>query len=125
MNKPDSSERRRFHRIAFNAPVELKAADHSWSVRLIDISLKGVLLEKPEGWPETPVENAEVELPLDAENTIRIPLKPTHVEPNRLGFTCTGLDLDSATLLRRLVELNLGDPELLERELEALVTLED
>jgi hypothetical protein len=34
---------------------------------------------------------------------------------------CESIDLDSITHLRRLVELNAGDPALLERELTALV----
>jgi len=32
------------------------------------------------------------------------------------------IDVDSMTHLRRLIELNLGDPTLLERELKALVS---
>jgi hypothetical protein len=38
-----------------------------------------------------------------------------------LGFQVQYIDLDSATHLRRLVELNLGDPALLEREFENLL----
>lgn len=45
----------------------------------------------------------------------------THVEGRRAGLHCLTIDLDSVTHLRRLVELNLGDPALLERELSALI----
>ena len=37
------------------------------------------------------------------------------------GLHCLAIDIDSVTHLRRLVELNLGDPALLEREVSALV----
>jgi hypothetical protein len=45
----------------------------------------------------------------------------THVEGLYIGLACRNIDLDSVTHLRRLVELNLGDVALLERELSALV----
>jgi len=41
---------------------------------------------------------------------------------NTVGIRCESIDLDSISHLRRLVELNLGDPELLNRELSALVS---
>ena len=44
-----------------------------------------------------------------------------HVEGRYAGLRCLAIDLDSVTHLRRLVELNLGDPALLERELSALI----
>jgi hypothetical protein len=45
-----------------------------------------------------------------------------HVEDQHLGFQVQYIDMDSATHLRRLVELNLGDSTLLERELGNLLT---
>jgi hypothetical protein len=44
-----------------------------------------------------------------------------HIEDNHIGIQCHQLDLDSATLLRRVVELNLADSDLLERELHAML----
>ncbi|MNJ68362.1 hypothetical protein D3C77_646020 [compost metagenome] len=38
----------------------------------------------------------------------------------QLGFSCLNIDVESASHLRRLVEFNLGDERLLERELAAL-----
>lgn len=45
----------------------------------------------------------------------------THEAKGQLGFVCTNIDLDSIKHLRRLIELNLGDQEELERELGALL----
>ena len=45
-----------------------------------------------------------------------------HVEGSRIGLQCLVLDLESASTLRRLVELNLADPELLERNLAELTS---
>ncbi len=43
-----------------------------------------------------------------------------HRGDGRVGLRCTSIDMDSMIHLRRLMELNLGDPGLLERELFAL-----
>ena len=43
-----------------------------------------------------------------------------HVMPHRIGFEWQKIDLDSFAELKRLVELNLGDPAILNRELSAL-----
>ncbi|HXK57002.1 MAG TPA: PilZ domain-containing protein, partial [Gammaproteobacteria bacterium] len=37
-----------------------------------------------------------------------------------LGLRCVSIDMESIGHLRRLVELNLGDAELLHRDLESL-----
>jgi hypothetical protein len=37
-----------------------------------------------------------------------------------VGLHCRHIDIESLAHLRRLIELNLGDPALLERELAAL-----
>lgn len=44
-----------------------------------------------------------------------------HVEGERSGVLCRSIDLESITHLRRLIEMNLGDAALVERELAALI----
>ena len=44
-----------------------------------------------------------------------------HSARGLIGIACRSIDLDSITVLRRLIELNLGDAALLERDLQALV----
>ncbi len=43
-------EKRRFHRISFDAECELHWQDEVWVSEVLDISLKGVLVKRPEGW---------------------------------------------------------------------------
>ena len=43
-----------------------------------------------------------------------------HTEGPSMGLRCDSIDLDSVTHLRRLIELQLGDPALLERDLAEL-----
>jgi hypothetical protein len=120
-DRPDESDRRRFRRILFDAPLSVQLPGSSHDARLIDISLRGALIQRPDDWPADPGPEAELRIHLDSQgNDIRMRGQLTHQEGTRIGFLCIQIDMDSITHLKRLVELNLGDPDLLERELEGL-----
>jgi len=115
------SDRRRFVRIEFHARTELSQGPYIWPVKLLDLSLKGLLIEKPEPWlgdPEAPFE-ADIHLSNDVE--VKMEVRLMHDDHGHLGFVCEHIDLDSIAHLRRLVELNLADHDELERELAALI----
>ncbi|GGE74296.1 cyclic diguanosine monophosphate-binding protein [Streptosporangium jomthongense] len=117
-----ASEKRKFHRISFDAPCELHALDRVWETEVLDISLKGVLVKRPDGWDVPLSQPCEVIVHLDEQRAgIVMAVELKHVEDQRLGFRCQYIDLESATHLKRLVELNLGDPVLLEREFAHLI----
>ncbi len=117
--------RRQFSRILFQSEAELFTPSGEHTVNVIDISLKGALV-RPEsksniatGTPCT------LKLHLAARGTlIRMEATVVHHEGPYLGLSCQEIDLDSLTHLRRLVELNLGDESLLQRELSALLVSE-
>lgn len=115
-----ANERRRFQRIDFDAYTEIVQGEQRWQVRLHDLSLKGLLVHRPEGWnPVTDVPLlAGVRLADDA--TVLMEVELSRDQDGLLGFNCLHIDIESITHLRRLVELNLGDSALLERELAAL-----
>ena len=114
-------DRRRFQRIPFEADVELLRGERRWSVPLHDLSLKGLLVDRPDDWdaPVGALIQANLRLAPDVEMRMLVSL--AHEKDGLLGFYCREIDLDSLTHLRRLIELNLGDSELLERELSALI----
>ncbi|MBK1852794.1 PilZ domain-containing protein [Marinobacter sp. 1-4A] len=117
-----SAEKRKFHRISFDAPCELHAIESVWTTEVLDISLKGVLVKRPEGWDVPLNQPCEVVIHLDGEQVgIVMAVELKHIESQRLGFKCQYIDLESATHLKRLVELNLGDQVLLEREFTRLI----
>lgn len=119
---PPSTEKRRFHRILFDAPCDIHWQDEVWSTEILDISLKGLLVKLPKGWSVPLNQPCEVVVHLDDNETgIVMAVELRHVEGGKLGFKCQYIDLDSATHLRRLVELNLGDQASLERELSHLI----
>ncbi|MEJ2395552.1 MAG: PilZ domain-containing protein [Candidatus Thiodiazotropha sp.] len=121
MNNTESGERRRFHRILFDAPTRIETADSSLQTRLLDISLKGALAVTPENWQPQAGEPVTLHVILD-EGGIEITMHAlcAHIEADQVGFLCDEIDMDSISRLRRLVELNIGDEELLQRDLAAL-----
>ncbi|MBV0932329.1 PilZ domain-containing protein [Marinobacterium weihaiense] len=117
----NNQERRRFTRIPFDAECELHTDKGAAVVQLIDISLRGTLVESERPLPITLGEQARLHLYLANDILIEIPATLSHAEPPQYGFVAEGMEIDSITHLRRLVELNLGDETLLERELEQLL----
>ncbi|MDX5300101.1 MAG: PilZ domain-containing protein [Gammaproteobacteria bacterium] len=121
---PLEPNRRHSQRIAFDAPCELHQGESAWTTRVLDISLRGALLERPANWVANLSQPFEVTIALaPQESAIIMSLDLRHVGEQQLGFYCRYIDLDSAAHLKRLVELNLGDETLLNRELSALGTL--
>ena len=114
-------ERRRFKRIAFDARTELTQGPKSWPVHLIDLSLKGLLIERPDPWLGHKDEPFVVDIHLSGDVDVKMEVRLTHDNNQQLGFVCEHIGLDSVTHLRRLIELNLADHDELERELAALI----
>jgi len=114
-------ERRRFKRIAFDATTFLRQGDHTWPVKLLDLSLKGLLIERPEPWLGDPGQPFKVDIQLGDEEHVLMDSHLAHDDHGQLGFECQHIELDSVSYLRRVIELNLGDQEELERELGALL----
>ncbi len=114
-------DRRRFKRISFDAKTELTQGSRSWAVHLIDLSLKGLLIERPSPWLGNPEEPFIVDIHLNVDIDVQMEVRLTHDDHNHLGFVCEHIGLDSVTHLRRLIELNLADHDELDRELAALI----
>jgi len=116
-----SPNRRQFWRAHFSSPVVLTLHGRAAEAVLQDISLKGALVEAPSGWPGRHGDRCQLHLSLAGDVDIDMSATVAHVEGPRIGLRCENIDLDSITHLRRLVELNSGNPALLERELPALL----
>ncbi|MDF3936753.1 PilZ domain-containing protein [Pseudomonas citronellolis] len=116
----DHAERRRFSRIAFDASTEVGQDGQRWKAELHDLSLQGLLVERPAGWHGDPAKPFDVRIYLGFDANIYMEAELAWEREGLLGFTCKHIDLESISHLRRLVELNLGDETLLERELTAL-----
>lgn len=120
----ESADRRRFNRIATDKACSISTTSgQSYRGTVIDVSLQGALLELNNAdWTPDSGDTLSVSITLDtADCTIDFDGEVAHTEVGRVGLHCLTLDLFSAIRLRRLVELNLADPNLLERELAELI----
>jgi hypothetical protein len=115
-------DNRNFSRIPFDANVQVEGNGGSWESKLLDLSLKGALIKRPQEWDSTTGDNYTLHINLGTDITINMDVSVSHIEDDHIGFRCNHIDLDSITHLRRIVELNMGDEELLNRELSALTS---
>ncbi|WP_263224810.1 PilZ domain-containing protein [Pseudomonas alabamensis] len=114
-------ERRRFQRIAFDATTHLRQDGLTWDVHLLDLSLHGLLVERPAQWDADTTRALEAVIELSDKAQVVMQVELRHEESNHLGFACETIDVDSMTHLHRLVELNLADQEAMRREWQALI----
>ena len=118
-----TDEHRRFQRFPFEAKAFVRHGERRWETQLLDISLKGALLTLPSGWKGAIDEQFDLELVIDeGALVIRMETEVAHIQKGCIGLRCLHIDLDSMGHLRRLVELNLGDADQLNREFHALGT---
>jgi hypothetical protein len=122
MANENNDERRKFQRVLFDADTQIEQDSVNIPVRLIDISLNGALLQRPKHWSASPGDRVSITITLDQgeQFSINMQARVAHIENDKVGLHCEDIDMDSITFLRRLMELNLGNPKLLERELSAL-----
>jgi len=118
-----TNDKRHFHRIFYNTDATLSNSSCSYPCKLVDICLKGCLLKFETPWSESLEDIYTLNLQLSDEISINMQVTPTHVIDDEVGFKCEHIDIDSISQLRRLVELNLGDSDILERDLLALTAL--
>ena len=117
----DHDERRRFQRIDFDAPTELRQGLRRWPAKLLDLSLKGLLIERPANWDVDLTQDFDAIIHLGPDARVQMQVELRHEEPDRLGFICLHIDLDSMSHLHRLVELNVADSTEMMRELRELI----
>ncbi|MDN3682774.1 PilZ domain-containing protein [Vibrio tapetis subsp. quintayensis] len=118
-------ERRRFSRVIYQAPAELKQGDVVLNANLRDLSLHGLLLSSPDERDQL-----DQNLPMDVhftlpESDVVLSLQAEIVELNEnyIRISIQHIDIDSISHLKRLIELNVGDETLLHREIEQLSDL--
>lgn len=123
MHSKTETELRQYSRIPFDTCPELLVLGRTLQVQLLDISLKGALVETPELEALTSLEPCRLVLTLAAAAGEVIAMNGiiAHLEGRHVGVQCQAIELSSLTRLRRLLELNTGDADLMERELSHLI----
>jgi hypothetical protein len=114
------TERRSYSRTPFSAEIVMQCGHEEWSCNLLDISLKGMLVEPPSDLDIDTRNPCAVALFLGDDASIHARVKIAHINDGHWGLEWLHIDVDSLKHLRRLLELNLKDPGLLNRELAEL-----
>jgi hypothetical protein len=112
---------RQYARVPFPAEVLLHVHDQVFKVHLVDIALKGALVQIDATQKLALQTPCRLELSL-ADGGDGVVMKGTivHLDGQNAGIACQNIDLTSLTRLRRLIELNTGDCDLMDRELSHL-----
>ncbi len=91
-----------------------------WTTGLIDVSLRGAMVTRPDSWTGQPESLFRLDLKLENGPIIAMGVKLVRCGETDLAFACHRVDLGSFSELKRLIELNLGNTDALNRELSAL-----
>ena len=123
-----SEEKRKFHRIAYQTPGQIKCADKpAIDVKVADLSIHGGLL-----YTQAPIDlkvgtPCVVTISLSPKEQINFEAKVIRVSSAQaqnqvaIGVQCTSIGLDDITTLKNIVTMNSADPSLLNRELAELI----
>lgn len=121
MNSILQTERRSYNRIPFQAEILMQCGNEEWSCNLLDISLRGMLVEPPDNLDIDLDQPCAMALFLGEDVSIHARVKIIHKEGNSTwGLRWLQIDTTSLQHLRRLLELNTDNPDLLTRELSEL-----
>lgn len=113
-------EKRLFQRILFSHEATLQLAGKKLTTHILDLSMHGCLCTEPTGVSFQIGQAVTLVLKLDDQHIISIELELIHKENQLLGFKNQLIDIDSISELKRLIQLNLGNDDLLSRDLDQL-----
>lgn len=117
-------ERRRFSRIVYQAKAVLTQDSTEVNALVCDLSLHGVLATSEQfGLLDSDKQvNVTFSLP-DTDITLQLVANIVGLHNNVIRLSIDHIDIESIGHLKRLVELNVGDDDLLHRDIEHLSDL--
>ena len=120
-------KQRRFTRIPFHVPAQLEIEGETFACSLVNVSLKGALVELVHDATPPAGATCAVTIDLDPGSGARIRMDGdiAHQRGKQVGIRCDELDLESVQHLRRILEFNVGDESVVMRELGELVAERD
>ena len=113
--------RRQFTRILFSIKAQLEIEESSYPVTIHDISLNGALVTSVDSHDTLSRKLGVLSFQFEpSEDNVVMHIAVVHSQGNELGLRVNAIDIDSISQLRRMIELNLGDDEQLNKELSQL-----
>ena len=113
---------RRFLRSSFLASARLNLGGKICDAQVLDMSLKGALVDVGPARHCTVGARGRLRLMLTPTIFIAMDVVVKRMQDSRLGLQCVHIDLDSVTHLRQVMERNALDPSMLARELYLLAS---
>lgn len=122
MSQTNHQDRRIFDRTPLHKEINVdgEQREQPFSTAMIDVSLKGLLIKLPEDVSLKTEDAVQITIQLSDEQEIRLNGRVVHVETDEAGIEWTKMDGDSFAHFRRMIELNLGDPDEIKREIPRL-----
>lgn len=110
--------RRKFNRVPFQCDCQIRCAEQVWSGELLDISLRGALFQLSETTSLEFGDNCYLDISLaDGGIHLQFESELAHKEGALHGFRFLSENLETLTHLRRLLELNLGEDDIMKKEI--------
>lgn len=117
-------ERRRFSRIVYRTQATLTQGMNAIDASICDLSLHGLLVSSDQSATLDVSEQVNVEFSLPGSDvTIQLVGNIVGINNNMIRLKIDHIDIESIGHLKRLIELNVGDDELLHRDIEHLSDL--
>lgn len=118
-NDTHNEDRRHYHRVGFHANAMLSCSETNTAVEILDISLAGALLKLDS--PPKDMDQVILEVKLSDEANFEMHGSLVPYDDNHVALHRDLSQLENDYHLRRLLELNLGDPKLMERDVKTLL----
>lgn len=116
-------ERRRFERVLFETPAKLIDLEGEWPTKVLDLSLKGALVEIPANFNRSLGKSFLLEIALNSDIIISMDCTIVYQREKFMGLQSNFVDLESITHLKRIISFNSNNSlDLLERDLSNLIS---
>lgn len=113
-------DKRLFQRVLFSHDAKLLIDDVTHTIQVLDLSLHGFLCTRPTNSNINIDDKCVLRLKLDDQHVIVMTAIVAHIAKNCIGMVCHHIDIDSISELKRLIQLNLANDELLHRDIDEL-----
>lgn len=111
------TEQRSFRRLNFETEADIFVEGAPFRCKLVDLALQGALFTAEEKLPVEIGKPYQLKITLPASNLeLKFSAELIHQRGHFYGFIFIAEDADTMAHLRRLLELNFGDSEEVERE---------
>lgn len=111
------NEQRNYRRIPFHTEAELNIDGTGYSCELVDLALQGALFKTEQKLPVAAGQQVEIQIALtSSELKLEFTGELIHQRGSFYGFIFVSEDASTMGHLRRLLELNIGDGDEVDRE---------